>query len=96
MGMSCLLVQYRTFQNICKHPIFVFPTENDAFPSSICGGDGVRSASGHTTPVGAIKNIVTDQTNGLARPAWGAEQLFQALDTMLSNKGLFPTSFGDS
>ena len=64
--------------------LFVFPTENDAFPSSIveamaCGLPVV------TTPVGAIKTIVTDRQTGLLIQPGNAEQLFQALDVMLSD-----------
>ena len=65
--------------------IFVFPTENDAFPSSIveamaCGLPVI------TTPVGAIKTIVTDgETGTLVQPA-NFEQLYQALDVMLTDR----------
>ena len=67
--------------------LFVFPTENDAFPSSIveamaCGLPVV------TTPVGAIKTIVTDGETGLLIQPGNAEQLFQALDVMLSDKAM--------
>jgi glycosyltransferase involved in cell wall biosynthesis len=66
--------------------LFVFPTENDAFPSSIveamaCGLPIV------TTPVGAIKTIITDRETGLLIKPGNAKQLFQALDIMLSDKG---------
>ena len=65
--------------------IFVFPTENDAFPSSIveamaCGLPVL------TTPVGAIKTIVTDGETGVLIQPGNAEQLFQALNVMLSDK----------
>lgn len=67
--------------------IFVFPTENDAFPSSIveamaCGLPVV------TTPVGAIKTIVTDGETGLLIQPGDLEKLFQVLDVMLSDKTL--------
>lgn len=67
--------------------LFVFPTQDDAFPSSIveamsCGLPVVA------TPVGAIKNIITDRESGLLIPPGNAEQLFQALDVMLSDKVL--------
>ncbi len=67
--------------------LFVFPTEDDAFPSSIveamaCGLPVVA------TPVGAIKNIVTDRETGLLIQPGNAEQLFQAMDVMLSDKVL--------
>jgi glycosyltransferase involved in cell wall biosynthesis len=67
--------------------LFVFPTENDAFPSSVveamaCGLPVVA------TPVGAIKTIVADgETGALIRPG-NHEQLFQALDVMLSDTAL--------
>ena len=64
---------------------FAFPTENDAFPSSIveamaCGLPVV------STPVGAIKTIITNGKTGLLIQPGNAEQLFQALDVMLSDK----------
>lgn len=67
--------------------IFVFPTENDAFPSSIveamaCGLPVI------TTPVGAIKTIVTDRETGLLIEPGNGKQLFQALDVMLSDREL--------
>ena len=64
--------------------LFVFPTENDAFPSSIveamaCGLPVV------STPVGAIKTIITNGKTGLLIQPGNAEQLYQALDIILSN-----------
>jgi glycosyltransferase involved in cell wall biosynthesis len=41
-----------------------------------------------TTPVGAIKTIVTDGETGLLIKPGSAEQLFQALDVMLSDGAL--------
>lgn len=69
--------------------IFVFPTENDAFPSSIveamaCGLPVIA------TPVGAIKNIITDgETGTLIQPS-SFEQLYQALDVMLTDEVTAP------
>ena len=65
--------------------LFVFPTENDAFPSSIveamaCGLPVV------STPVGAIKTIITNGKTGLLIQPGNAEQLYQALDIVLSNE----------
>ena len=65
--------------------LFAFPTENDAFPSSIleamaCGLPVI------TTPVGAIKDIVTDGETGVFVEPSNFEQLYQALDNILSNK----------
>jgi glycosyltransferase involved in cell wall biosynthesis len=67
--------------------LFIFPTENDAFPSSIveamaCGLPVI------TTPVGAIKTIVSNQKTGLLIQPGNGEQLFQALDVMLYNEAL--------
>lgn len=67
--------------------LFVFPTENDAFPSSIveamaCGLPVVA------TPVGAIKNIITNGETGMLIQPGNHEQLFQALDVMLSDTAL--------
>ena len=67
--------------------LFIFPTENDAFPSSLieamaCGLPVV------TTPVGAIKTIVTHRETGLLVRPGNFQQLFEALDVMLSDKAL--------
>jgi len=67
--------------------IFVFPTENEAFGASLveamaCGLPVI------TTPVGAIKDIVTDGETGLLIQPGNAEQLFQALEAILSDKEL--------
>ena len=67
--------------------LFVFPTENDAFPSSIveamaCGLPVI------TTPVGAIKEIVSHNETGLLIQPGSDEQLFDALNVMLSNQKL--------
>lgn len=67
--------------------LFVFPTEDDAFPSSIveamsCGLPVIA------TPVGAIKNIITDCETGLLIQPGSEEQLFQAMDVMLSDRDL--------
>ena len=67
--------------------LFVFPTENDAFPSSLieamaCGLPVIA------TPVGAIKTIVSHRETGLIVQPKNSEQLFEALDVMLSDRGL--------
>ena len=65
--------------------IFVFPTENDAFPSSIVEAMACGLAV-ITTPVGAIKNIIEDGKTGVLIQPSNPTQLFQALDVMLTNK----------
>jgi len=66
---------------------FVFPTENDAFPSSLieamaCGLPAV------TTPVGAIKTIVRHGETGLLVQPGNPQQLYGALIALLSDKAL--------
>ena len=64
--------------------IFVFPTENDAFPSSVVEAMACALPV-ITTPVGAIKTIISHGENGsLIRPG-DEEQLFEALDVMIAN-----------
>jgi glycosyltransferase involved in cell wall biosynthesis len=67
--------------------LFVFPTENDAFPSSLieamsCGLPIV------TTPVGAIKTIVAHQETGLLVQPGNRQQLYEALVAIVSDKTL--------
>jgi glycosyltransferase involved in cell wall biosynthesis len=67
--------------------LFVFPTENDAFPSSLieamsCGLPIV------TTPVGAIKTIITHQETGLIVQPGNHQQLYEALVAILSDEKL--------
>jgi glycosyltransferase involved in cell wall biosynthesis len=78
-------------QNVVEYlqaaDIFVFPTENDAFPSSLveamtCGLPVI------TTPVGAIKTIVTDKQNGLVVQPGDFQQLYEALDTLITDTPL--------
>jgi glycosyltransferase involved in cell wall biosynthesis len=64
--------------------IFAFPTENDAFPSSLveamaCGVPVV------TTPVGAIGTIVRDGENGLMVRPGNAAELQAALERLLTD-----------
>jgi glycosyltransferase involved in cell wall biosynthesis len=67
--------------------LFVFPTENDAFPSSLVEAMTCRLPV-ITTPVGAIKTIVTDQKNGLLVPPGDFQQLREAIETLLTNPKL--------
>jgi glycosyltransferase involved in cell wall biosynthesis len=65
--------------------LFVFPTENDAFPSSLieamaCGLPII------TTPVGAIKTIITHQETGLIVQPGNHQQLYEALVAILSDE----------
>lgn len=67
--------------------LFVFPTENDAFPSSIVEAMACALPV-VTTPVGALKTIITDGTNGLLVEPGNSENLYQALYVMLSDHEL--------
>jgi glycosyltransferase involved in cell wall biosynthesis len=67
--------------------LFAFPTENDAFPSSILEAMACALPV-VTTPVGAIKTIVTHGETGLLVEPGDFEQLFDAMDSMVSDKAL--------
>jgi glycosyltransferase involved in cell wall biosynthesis len=67
--------------------LFVFPTENDAFPSSIVEAMACELPV-ITTPVGAIKTIVADGETGRMIQPSNFEQLYQALDVMLTDDKL--------
>jgi glycosyltransferase involved in cell wall biosynthesis len=67
--------------------LFVFPTENDAFPSSLieamaCGLPVV------TTPVGAIKTIIADKETGLIVQPGNHQQLYEAIEALVSDESL--------
>jgi glycosyltransferase involved in cell wall biosynthesis len=67
--------------------LFVFPTENDAFPSSLieamaCGLPII------TTPVGAMKTIVTHQETGLLVEPGNHRQLYEAIEAIISDDAL--------
>ena len=64
--------------------IFVFPTENDAFPSSVVEAMACALPV-ITTPVGAIKTIISHGENGSLIKPGNEEQLFEALDVMIAN-----------
>jgi glycosyltransferase involved in cell wall biosynthesis len=65
--------------------LFVLPTENDAFPSSLIEAMSCQ-LPGITTPVGAIKTIITDQQNGLLVEPGDFQQLYTALDRLLTDR----------
>lgn len=67
--------------------IFVFPTENDAFPSSLIEAMTCRLPV-IATPIGAIKSIIADNKNGLIITPDDFQQLYNALDTLLTNREL--------
>jgi glycosyltransferase involved in cell wall biosynthesis len=67
--------------------IFAFPTENDAFPSSILEAMACGLAL-VTTPVGAIGSVIRDNENGLLTHPGNGQQLFEALDKLIRNKPL--------
>lgn len=65
--------------------LFVFPTENEAFGASLleamaCGLPVI------STPVGAIKVMISNGENGFLIEPANALQLFEALDVMFSNR----------
>jgi glycosyltransferase involved in cell wall biosynthesis len=65
--------------------IYAFPTKDDAFPSSLIEAMTCKLAV-VTTPVGAIKTIIQDRQNGLMVQPGDFTQLYQALETLLSDK----------
>ncbi len=78
-------------QNVAEYlqasDLFAFPTENDAFPSSIVEAMACALPV-VTTPVGAISTVVSHRETGLLVQPGDFEQLFEALDVMLSDKAL--------
>jgi len=64
--------------------IFVFPTENDAFPSSVVEAMACAMPI-IATPVGAIPGIISHEKNGILIEPGNARQLFEALNFMLSD-----------
>jgi len=67
--------------------IFAFPTENDAFPSSLIEAMACALPV-ITTPVGAIKTVVINGENGVFVQPGDFQQLYQAIDRLLSDKAL--------
>jgi len=90
-GLEKQVIFLGAVQNVPEYlqaaDLFAFPTENDAFPSSIVEAMACALPV-VTTPVGAIKTIVTHQETGLLVQPGNFEQLFEALDIMLSDKAL--------
>jgi glycosyltransferase involved in cell wall biosynthesis len=80
-----------SIQNIPEYlqaaDLFVFPTENDAFPSSIVEAMACALPV-VTTPVGAIKTIVAHQETGLIVQPGNRQQLYEALVAIVSDKTL--------
>jgi glycosyltransferase involved in cell wall biosynthesis len=64
--------------------IFVFPTENDAFPSSVVEAMACALPI-ITTPVGAIQTIITHEENGILVEPGSHKELMEGLDFMISN-----------
>lgn len=64
--------------------IFVFPTEDDAFPSSLIEAMACALPV-IATPVGAIKTVVQDGNNGLVVQPGDFPQLYHALDQLISD-----------
>jgi len=67
--------------------IFVFPTENDAFPSSVVEAMACALPV-ITTPVGAIKTIIAHEQNGILIQPGNQKQLLEALAIMISSAAL--------
>jgi glycosyltransferase involved in cell wall biosynthesis len=67
--------------------IFVLPTEDDAFPSSLVEGMAC-GLTAVTTPIGAIPSIISHQQNGLLVQPGDYQQLYDALDLLLTDDAL--------
>ncbi|MFO7683997.1 MAG: glycosyltransferase family 4 protein [Chloroflexota bacterium] len=67
--------------------IFVLPTEDDAFPSSLVEGMAC-GLTAVTTPIGAIPSVITQQQNGLLVQPGEFQQLYDALDHLLTDDAL--------
>jgi len=67
--------------------LFAFPSDEDAFPLALveamaCGLPVI------STPVGGIKEIITDRCNGLLMEAGNFQQLYAAVSTLIVDKAL--------
>lgn len=67
--------------------VFVLPTEDDAFPSSLVEAMAC-SLPVVATPVGAIGTIIADRKSGLLVQPGDFQQLFGALDNLLTDAAL--------
>jgi glycosyltransferase involved in cell wall biosynthesis len=67
--------------------VFAFPTTNDAFPSSVIEAMACALPV-VATPVGAIKEIISNGENGILVEQGNAAELFDALETVLSDPNL--------
>jgi glycosyltransferase involved in cell wall biosynthesis len=67
--------------------IFVLPTEDDAFPGALIEAMACRLPV-ITTPVGAIKTIIDADINGLMVQPGNFQQLYDALELLLSDAAL--------
>jgi glycosyltransferase involved in cell wall biosynthesis len=67
--------------------IFVFPTENDALPSSLIEAMACRLPI-ITTPIGAIKTIIRDGENGLSVEPGNFQQLYDAIERVMADKDM--------
>jgi glycosyltransferase involved in cell wall biosynthesis len=67
--------------------LFVFPTEDDALPSSLIEAMACRLPV-ITTPVGAIKSIVSNNHNGFCIEPGNHQQLYNALEMVMTDKEL--------
>ena len=64
--------------------IFALPTEDDAMPSSLIEAMGC-GLTAVATPIGAIKSIINQQQNGLLVRPGDYQQLYDALDRLLTD-----------
>jgi len=67
--------------------IFALPTEDDAMPSSLIEAMGC-GLTAVATPIGAIKSIINQQQNGLLVQPGDYQQLYDALDRLLTDDAL--------
>jgi glycosyltransferase involved in cell wall biosynthesis len=90
-GLERNVVFTGSVQNVHEYlqaaDMFAFPTENDAFPSSVI--EAMTTALPVVaTPVGAIPEIIQDGTNGLLVPPADSAALAAALSRLLADEAL--------